>query len=226
MAHPYHHTISSWRKIPEDEKTPATEDLHHELHTWMDSSKMILADPRHRALFHHESFARHLAPLAFPTLKGAQKIAEEHIIEDVEELKTLADWIPTEYWPETLEPKGPTSAEELAELAATKLPRHAQKGLLICANLLLLPQKDMPSPSQPQQFFYFSAAGPFICERILGEILPGTVWESPKIPTRVGAELLVRTLWGGNIPSLQDLICQRPIEDWMWKKARPLSREL
>ncbi|WP_435531525.1 DUF6915 family protein [Pseudogemmobacter faecipullorum] len=47
MAHPYHHALSSVKKWGGE-----VED-YIELHSWFDSSKLILADFRHRALRHH-----------------------------------------------------------------------------------------------------------------------------------------------------------------------------
>jgi hypothetical protein len=47
MAHSYHHAVSSARKwggAPDD---------YQSIHDWFDSSKVILADFRHRALRHH-----------------------------------------------------------------------------------------------------------------------------------------------------------------------------
>jgi hypothetical protein len=47
MAHCYHHALSSvkkWGGVAED---------YLPLHNWMDESKMITADFRHRALRHH-----------------------------------------------------------------------------------------------------------------------------------------------------------------------------
>jgi len=47
MAHSYHHAVSSARKfggVPED---------YTAVHSWLDRSKEIVADFRHRALRHH-----------------------------------------------------------------------------------------------------------------------------------------------------------------------------
>ena len=47
MAHSYHHAVSSARKWG------GTPDDYLPIHGWMDGSKLILADFRHRALRHH-----------------------------------------------------------------------------------------------------------------------------------------------------------------------------
>jgi hypothetical protein len=47
MAHSYHHAVSSVRKWG------GTPDDFLPIHNWMDGSKLILADFRHRALRHH-----------------------------------------------------------------------------------------------------------------------------------------------------------------------------
>ena len=47
MAHSYHHAVSSARKfggVPAD---------YQAVHDWLDGSKLIIADFRHRALRHH-----------------------------------------------------------------------------------------------------------------------------------------------------------------------------
>ena len=51
MAHSYHHAVSSARKWG------GTPDDYQSIHDWMDGSKLILADFRHRALRHLGHFA-------------------------------------------------------------------------------------------------------------------------------------------------------------------------
>ncbi len=47
MAHPYHHALSSVKKWG------GTVDDYQSIHAWLDQSKEIIADFRHRAMRHH-----------------------------------------------------------------------------------------------------------------------------------------------------------------------------
>lgn len=93
MAHSYHHAVSSarrWGGQPAD---------YQAVHDWMDGSKLILADFRHRALRHHAegcwaaeavfgvtitNTAGRIVPVRF--------IAEQHIVEDLGRIPSFADW--------------------------------------------------------------------------------------------------------------------------------------
>jgi hypothetical protein len=94
MAHPYHHSISSSRKwggLPED---------YQAIHDFMDSSKAHYANWRHRAILHN-SFGIYLAEQVFGTTitisTGKQVpvrlIAEQHVMEDLGRIPTVADWM-------------------------------------------------------------------------------------------------------------------------------------
>ncbi len=84
MAHSYHHAVSSARKfggVPED---------YLYVHTWMDGSKLILADFRHRALRHHAEgmfLAEHLFGVTLTNSVGrrvpVRLVAEQHVMEDL-----------------------------------------------------------------------------------------------------------------------------------------------
>jgi hypothetical protein len=94
MAHSYHHALSSarrWGGTPEDY-------LH--VHTWFDSSKLILADFRHRALRHHAEgiwLAEQLHGVVITNSVGRQVpvrlIGEQHVLEDLGRIPSFADWV-------------------------------------------------------------------------------------------------------------------------------------
>ena len=94
MAHSYHHALSSarrWGGTPEDY-------LH--VHTWLDSSKLILADFRHRALRHHAEgiwLAEQLHGVVITNSVGRQVpvrlIGEQHVLEDLGRIPSFADWV-------------------------------------------------------------------------------------------------------------------------------------
>ena len=94
MAHSYHHAVSSARKwggAPED---------YLPVHDWMDGSKAILADFRHRALRHHAEgcwMAETIFGVTITNSSGhivpVRMIAEQHIVEDLGRIPSFADWV-------------------------------------------------------------------------------------------------------------------------------------
>ena len=93
MAHPYHHAVSSARKWG------GTPDDYLAVHTWMDRSKEIVADFRHRALRHHAEGCFMAEQVFGPVLTNSagrvvpvRFIAERHIIEDLGRIPSFADW--------------------------------------------------------------------------------------------------------------------------------------
>ena len=94
MAHSYHHAISSARKfggIPAD---------YQAVHDWIDGSKQIVADFRHRALRHHAEGCFAAEALFGTTLTNSdgrevpvRLIAEQHILEDLGRIPSFADWV-------------------------------------------------------------------------------------------------------------------------------------
>ena len=94
MAHSYHHAVSSARKfggIPAD---------YQAVHDWIDGSKQIIADFRHRALRHHADGCFAAEALFGTTLTNSagreipvRLVAEQHIIEDLGRIPSFADWV-------------------------------------------------------------------------------------------------------------------------------------
>ena len=94
MAHSYHHAVSSARRfggIPAD---------YQAVHDWIDGSKQILADFRHRALRHHAEGCFAAEALFGITLTNSagreipvRLIAEQHILEDLGRIPSFADWV-------------------------------------------------------------------------------------------------------------------------------------
>ena len=93
MAHSYHHAVSSARTWG------GTPDCYLAIHTWLDGSKEILADFRHRALRHHAEGC-FMAERVFGTtitnsagrVVPVRLIAEQHITEDLGRIPSFADW--------------------------------------------------------------------------------------------------------------------------------------
>jgi hypothetical protein len=96
MAHPYHHSLSSvkqWGGTIED---------YLRIHDWMDESKKISADFRHRALRHHaegifmaETIFGHAIALSTGRIIPVRWIAEQHVREDLGYIPSFADWVRT-----------------------------------------------------------------------------------------------------------------------------------
>ena len=94
MAHSYHHAVSSARKFG------GTPDDYIEIHTWLDRSKEIIADFRHRALRHHCQgvfLAETIFGVTITNSDGrdvpVRLIAEQHIIEDLGRIPSFADCV-------------------------------------------------------------------------------------------------------------------------------------
>ena len=93
MAHSYHHAVSSariWGGTPAD---------YQAVHDYIDGSKLILADFRHRALRHHAEgcwAAQAVFGVAIINSAGravpVRLIAERHIVEDLGRIPSFADW--------------------------------------------------------------------------------------------------------------------------------------
>ena len=94
MAHSYHHAVSSARRfggIPAD---------YQAVHDWIDGSKQIIADFRHRALRHHAEGCFAAEALFGTTLTNSagreipvRLVAEQHILEDLGRIPSFADWV-------------------------------------------------------------------------------------------------------------------------------------
>lgn len=96
MAKPWIHAKSSAKKYggkPED---------YIDIHNMMDSSKGLVADVRHRALFHHAYgcfIMEHIFGVTRTNSAGKEysvrDIAEQHIIEDLGTIPTFQDYVKT-----------------------------------------------------------------------------------------------------------------------------------
>ncbi len=94
MAHAYHHAVSSSRKFGGEP------DEYLQYHEWLDASKSHMADFRHRALRHHSEGIFMLEALFGSTITlstgrvlPVRFIGEQHMIEDLGRIPTVADWL-------------------------------------------------------------------------------------------------------------------------------------
>jgi hypothetical protein len=94
MAHPYHHAVSSAKKYGGE---PAD---YLPIHQFLDASKQHMADFRHRALRHHSEGIFQLEALFGATITlstgrvlPVRFIGEQHVLEDLGRIPTVADWL-------------------------------------------------------------------------------------------------------------------------------------
>jgi hypothetical protein len=94
VAHSYHHAVSSARQFG------GTVADYQPIHDWLDASKMILVDFRHRALRHHAEGCFAAQAVFGTTITNAdgkdvpvRLIAEQHIREDLGRIPSFADWV-------------------------------------------------------------------------------------------------------------------------------------
>jgi hypothetical protein len=94
MAHSYHHAVSSARQFG------GTASDYQSVHDWLDESKMILADFRHRALRHHAEGCFAAEAVFGTTITNSdgkhvpvRLIAEQHIREDLGRIPSFADCV-------------------------------------------------------------------------------------------------------------------------------------
>ncbi len=97
MSHPIQHaavSVKLWGGVPED---------YLPIHDWLDETKELFADFRHRALRHHSHgifeaerhFGHSIVNSAGRTVP-VRYIAEHHILEDCGgKIPTVADWLRT-----------------------------------------------------------------------------------------------------------------------------------
>jgi hypothetical protein len=226
MSHPYHHALSSTRSFPTDDPKAKTRwEDHYPLHHFLDSSKAHLADARHRALYHHKTgieISKRLPQLKHIPQTTLQEIATQHILEDISYIPSLTQWIspnppfPNPRWKALLSMPKQMLIEEYRKRATSPQNLKERETLL---NILLLPESEDHLFSHPGRLLYFTSPGPYLCETLLGPVLPS------KTPTRTLCETLIKETFG-KIPSLQDFLKKTRIQAWMYKNAQQLSQAL
>lgn len=94
MSHPYHHSISSSRKFG------GVWTDYIKIHSWYDETKAHFPDMRHRALRHHSEgifWCEQKFGTVITNSDGKEvpvrSIGEQHIIEDIGFIPTIADYL-------------------------------------------------------------------------------------------------------------------------------------
>jgi hypothetical protein len=78
-------------------------------------------------------------------------------------------------------------------------------------------------PDARHRLVLHNAFGIFLCEQVFGATLTNSAGRI--VPIRLIAEQHVQEDFGGLIPTLQDCLAGTPLQDWMHRLAKPLSRE-
>jgi hypothetical protein len=132
MSHCHYHALSSvrrWGGRAED---------YIALHSWMDASKAIIADPRHRALRHHAEGIFALEHEYGQTICNSdgrdvpvRLIGEQHVMEDLGFIPSFADWarlITPAAWVTRGNPKGSPGLDHtiIGDAAATPIREQAR----------------------------------------------------------------------------------------------------
>lgn len=201
MSHAYYHALSSQRTFD----APLADLIKY--HTWFDQTKAHLATPNHR-LFLHCDWGIELFRQSFYTQislipeERLWEFGQQHIVEDF-----------------TKVPKG----QYLASLIIYQYSKANHLSIeKISAELL----KKFKVDCDPlvQYFFQFEPLWMMHSLAIfLAEERFGVLWYG--IPTRIIAEKLV-LLYTGEIPTFSEVFGSIPIEKWMYRAAKQLSKEV
>lgn len=128
MSKPYIHAVSSVKKFG-----GAIED-YLPIHEFIDSSKSVIADNRHRALTHNSWFISTVIPRVFGEVFkrpsdgitiSSRDIAEQHVLEDyrmkfVPSASDFLNLIPFEMWMQNGEKGAPASYQNLIPKRETR----------------------------------------------------------------------------------------------------------
>lgn len=224
MAHPLYHARSSAAR----HGGPAA--AYMDLHSWMDRSKMALADCRHRLALHNAwgielGLARFGPALAVPGVGGVpvRALLEGHVSEDLGRIPALGDCLPgpgdhpgagtapldqAEHRRRSARRFGGRPGDYRALHALLDGPaRHLDAGRLAGGHGLL--------PTH-------TALGPFLAEDLLG-VAFRRVSDGGEVPTRAAAERHIADDLGCGIPDLADLVGRMPRTTWLCGRALALS---
>lgn len=217
MAHPYHHALSSAKIFG-----GKAED-YMALHSWLDATKEMYADFRHRALRHHVegvALARHYFGEFIINSENEEVTTEEvlfqHIEEDCLELVSIKDWL-SEYqlpvWAKDIHLPNQKEQQEmlLAKLAVSQESNSLQELVHFFNTTYSL------SENKANMSLLWNSHGIFESERYLGALIKTETGQH--IPTRYAAETLVRSIVK-RIPTAQEWLKSIPGRDWMIKTKK------
>lgn len=217
MAHPLYHARSAATKYggpPSD---------YYELECFLDQSKQLVADCRHRLILHNEwgvcvTVLRFGGSYYIHGKSQIQNLAERHIIEDLGHIPSvefaLAGGIP-------LVKQLRTDLEQAArtcEQFNLELPRDILAIESICMVHRFLESPYDFYPNILALNLTHCAWGPFLAEQVFGI----TVSEH-EIPTRYICEEHIKAECGGKIVPMTEALIGIKVAGWMCNKAQALS---
>lgn len=163
---PFHHAKISAGRDGRDWH----DDLH--IHEFIDSSKVGLADLRHRMILHSVDFGAELAARAFPDRADVRELVRAHVIEDMQRAMTLADWLSYCTLPRLPQPRSRLKPSDWEVIIASETARFSladDSGPRKTFALLALATRFVP-PEQERAAWAIlgNAFGVGVVRRILG----------------------------------------------------------
>jgi hypothetical protein len=222
MAHPLYHARASAHRYG----GAAIDYL--DLHEWLDAGKIGLADCRHRLVLHN-TWGLGLACRALGEIRPAGKVPvrtllEEHIVEDLGEVRPLAACLPEHCVPLWL------LGQDLAgELDPMTIQAHAVRSARTFGGVPddymavheLLDSAATEVPDWRHRVPTHNAFGPYLAAAVLGRTLQRS--DGREVPVRSVAEVHILSDLG-RIPTLAECLECVPLARWMCARALTLSR--
>jgi len=229
MAHPFYHARASAHRHGGD----SAEYLA--LHEWLDQAKMALADCRHRLLLHNtwglevaiRTWGEHLHVGLERRAVPVRALAEQHIVEDLGGVPSLAACLPEPCVPPGLR----HSRDDLArELDDAMLGEHAARTARRFGGApddylplhAFMDSAKQELPDWRHRLLTHHALGPYLAASVLGRTFRRSS-DGVEVPTRPLAEgHILADL--GRIPTLAECLHQVPLLPWVCRSASPLSK--
>lgn len=197
---PWQHACSSARNV-----RPWTSDL--DLHEFMDVTKFACADRRHRVVLHHIDLGAEVVSRVFPERTDGSSLVSSHVIEDLGQPATLADWF--EYCeagqlPSPVSRRLADGPKGVAAMVGARHPEWTREAVRKVCEFLFSPTLFLPSQPERALPLFMNAVGPLIVRRVFGPPEPP---EDGKTVVDYGwiAEAVIYTVFG-RIPDLGDVV--------------------
>lgn len=217
MTHTYFHARSSariWGGEPED---------YLAVHDWMDATKKVYCDFRHRALRHHSEGIFVGEDVFGTTVENSvgkqvpvRYVLEQHVIEDSGVIPTVQDWfrdMPLKDW--MFAPDGKANyAYSHAEASAEAWGGEPEDYLPV-HDWFDETQRVFADPRS--RALRHHAEGIFFCEERLGKAITNA--DGARVPVRAIAEAHVRRNCG-RIPAAEDYLKLIPRRGWMARATK------
>lgn len=201
---PFHHARASAARSGRDWR----DDL--EVHEFLDSSKAAFADLRHRMIFHSVDLGAELASRAFPARTDVRDIVRRHVIEDVGDPRTLADWLAhcsLTRLPRIHPSASPVQLRDLVERERSRQRLATDDAPAAVAEILHLPLLMAPAYGEAAWCVLGNTMGPVLVRQILGPAreLPGEDGEPVVFDPAWCAEAMIYRIFR-TIPDLRSVV--------------------